>query len=112
MTRSATNPCWLPCLLLVAGAADLHAQKPPYDVFPPAQSSKQSGEGIFGVPRRERHTTFVSEKPLCPPSNRSARANPAGPEAANIMLPSALGLLMHFCCIPVTVQSSLPVLAS
>jgi hypothetical protein len=37
MTEAAAKSCWLPCLLLVAGAADLHAQKPPYDVFPPAK---------------------------------------------------------------------------
>jgi hypothetical protein len=38
MTQAAAKSCWLPCLLLVAGAAHLHAQKPPYDVFPPAES--------------------------------------------------------------------------
>jgi hypothetical protein len=38
MTRSAAKSCWLPCLVLVAGAADLHAQKPPYDAFPPADA--------------------------------------------------------------------------
>jgi hypothetical protein len=38
MTRSAAKSCWLPGLLLVAGAAGLHAQKPPYDVFPPAEA--------------------------------------------------------------------------
>ena len=38
MTPSAAKSCWLPCLLLVASAAALHAQKPPYDVFPPAEA--------------------------------------------------------------------------
>jgi hypothetical protein len=38
MTQSAAKSCRLACLLLAAGAADLHAQKPPYDVFPPAEA--------------------------------------------------------------------------
>ena len=38
MTPAAAKTCWLPCLLLGAGAAGLHAQKPPYDAFPPAEA--------------------------------------------------------------------------
>jgi hypothetical protein len=37
MTRPAVKSCWLPCLVLVTGAAGLRAQEPPYDVFPPAE---------------------------------------------------------------------------
>lgn len=37
MARSAAKACPLACVLLAAGAADLHAQKPPYDIFPPAE---------------------------------------------------------------------------
>ena len=49
---------WLVCLLVVAGAADLHAQKPPYDVFPAAdppyyrvryEASAKPGELVFSV---------------------------------------------------------------
>ena len=54
MIRSSTSFC----LLLVAGVADLHAQKPPYDVFPPAEApyyrmryeaSNKPGELMFSV---------------------------------------------------------------
>jgi hypothetical protein len=38
MSRSAAKSCWLACLLLVAGGADLHAQQPPYDLYPPAEA--------------------------------------------------------------------------
>src|SRR5688500_3047429 len=37
MSRTA-KCCGVVCLLLVAGAAELPAQKPPYDVFPPADA--------------------------------------------------------------------------
>ena len=37
MSRTAAKCCGVVCLLLVAGVPDLHAQKPPYDVFPPAE---------------------------------------------------------------------------
>jgi hypothetical protein len=37
MVQPAAKRCWLCCLVLVTGAAGLHAQKPPYDVFPPAE---------------------------------------------------------------------------
>ena len=37
MSRAATKYCGVVCFLLVAGVADLQAQKPPYDVFPPAE---------------------------------------------------------------------------
>jgi len=37
MPRSAAKSCWLPGPVLGAGAAELHAQKPPYHVFPPAE---------------------------------------------------------------------------
>jgi hypothetical protein len=37
MIRSVTNAQWFFCLFLVAGETNLHAQKPPYDVFPPAE---------------------------------------------------------------------------
>jgi hypothetical protein len=49
---------WLCWLIFVAGAADLHAQKPPYDVFPPAEppyyreryeASAKPGELVFPV---------------------------------------------------------------
>ena len=58
MTQPAANCCWLCCLLLVTGAADLHAQKPPYDVFPPAEppyyrvryaASSKPGELAYAV---------------------------------------------------------------
>jgi pimeloyl-ACP methyl ester carboxylesterase len=38
MIRTAAKWCGVVCLLLVAGLADLPAQKPPYDVFPPAEA--------------------------------------------------------------------------
>jgi hypothetical protein len=38
MSRVVAKCCGVVCLLLVAGAADLPAQKPPYDVFPPADA--------------------------------------------------------------------------
>ncbi len=37
MVQPAAKCCWLCCLVFVAGAADLYAQKPPYDIFPPAE---------------------------------------------------------------------------
>jgi lysophospholipase L1-like esterase/pimeloyl-ACP methyl ester carboxylesterase len=37
MSRVAAKCCGAVCLLLVASAPDLRAQKPPYDVFPPAE---------------------------------------------------------------------------
>src|SRR5262245_1431062 len=37
MIPSTAKCCWLGCLLFVADAAKLQAQKPPYDVFPPAE---------------------------------------------------------------------------
>ena len=58
MIRSVTNAQWFFCLFLVAGETNLHAQKPPYDVFPPAEppyyrvryeASQKPGELIFGV---------------------------------------------------------------
>ncbi len=58
MNRTAAKCCGLVCLLLVAGAADLLAQKPPYDVFPPAEppyyrvryeASDKPGELIYAV---------------------------------------------------------------
>ena len=36
MIRSSSLPTWTTPLLLVACATDLFAQRPPYDVFPPA----------------------------------------------------------------------------
>src|SRR5882762_6487956 len=36
MIRSSSLPRWTTPLLLVASATDLFAQRPPYDVFPPA----------------------------------------------------------------------------
>jgi lysophospholipase L1-like esterase/pimeloyl-ACP methyl ester carboxylesterase len=38
MTNSAVKLCLASCLLLGAGVPDLNAQKPPYDVFPPADA--------------------------------------------------------------------------
>ncbi len=38
MIRSVTNACCFFCLFLVAGETGLRAQRPPYDVFPPAES--------------------------------------------------------------------------
>ncbi len=58
MTRSASIRWWLVPLLLVAVATDLPAQKPPYDVFPPAdppyyrvryEPSTEKGELVYGV---------------------------------------------------------------
>ncbi len=58
MRRTVAKCCGVICLLLVAGVADLSAQKPPYDVFPPAESpyyrvryepSMKPGELSFGV---------------------------------------------------------------
>src|SRR3954465_14742336 len=37
MIRSRAKCCWFLCLFLVPDATDLRAQKPPYDVFPPAE---------------------------------------------------------------------------
>src|SRR5262245_4437026 len=37
MTQPAARRRWLCCLFLVTAAAGLHAQKPPYEVFPPAE---------------------------------------------------------------------------
>ena len=36
MSRSSSLPTWTTPLLLVAYATDLFAERPPYDVFPPA----------------------------------------------------------------------------
>ena len=58
MIHSTAKCCWLCCLCCVAGVADLHAQKPPYDVFPPAdppyyrvryEASTKQGELAFPV---------------------------------------------------------------
>jgi pimeloyl-ACP methyl ester carboxylesterase len=58
MSRSAVKSCVLASLSLVASTAALHAQKPPYDVFPPAEppyyrvryeASDKPGELIFPV---------------------------------------------------------------
>lgn len=58
MRRTVAKCCGVICLLLVAGVADLSAQKPPYDVFPPAESpyyrvryepSMKPGELTYGV---------------------------------------------------------------
>jgi lysophospholipase L1-like esterase len=58
MIRTASKCCWLLYLLLVAGVSDLRAQKPPYDVFPPAEppyyrvryeASTKPGELVFPV---------------------------------------------------------------
>jgi hypothetical protein len=58
MTHFPAKYCCLCCFLAVAGAADLHAQKPPYDVFPPAEppyyrvryeASSKPGELVFPV---------------------------------------------------------------
>ena len=37
MIPSTAKHCWLLCLLYAFGVTDLHAQKSPYDVFPPAE---------------------------------------------------------------------------
>jgi hypothetical protein len=58
MIRTVASGCWFVWLYLVAGVTDLHAQKPPYDVFPPAEppyyrvryeASSRSGELVFPV---------------------------------------------------------------
>ena len=58
MIHTAAKCRWLLCVLFVAGAADLRAQKPPYDVFPPAEppfyrvrydASTKQGELAFPV---------------------------------------------------------------
>jgi formylglycine-generating enzyme required for sulfatase activity len=58
MIQAAAQCRWLLCLLFAAGAADLHAQKPPYDVFPPTEppyyrvrydASTKQGELTFPV---------------------------------------------------------------
>src|SRR5262249_22084845 len=58
MLRSASRLFWVVPLLFVAFAADLPAQKPPYDVFPPAEApyyrvryeaSMKQGELPYGV---------------------------------------------------------------
>src|SRR6266513_3050448 len=58
MNRSTSRSPWTIPLLLLAGATDLHAQQPPYDVFPPAdppyyrvryEAGAQPGELIFPV---------------------------------------------------------------
>src|SRR3954452_14870781 len=58
MTHTTAKYRWLCCLFFVAGAADLHAQKPPYDVFPSAEppyyrkryeASARPGELVFPV---------------------------------------------------------------
>lgn len=38
MNRTTARCCGVVCLVLAAGTADLHAQKPPYDVFPLAEA--------------------------------------------------------------------------
>jgi hypothetical protein len=56
--RSAAKCFWFLCFFLVAGGTDLRAQKPPYDVFPPAdppyyrvryEASNKPGELPFAV---------------------------------------------------------------
>src|SRR4051812_44838049 len=58
MIRCAAKCCWCCWLLLIAGVTSLHAQKPPYDVFPPAEppysrvryeASTKPGELIYPV---------------------------------------------------------------
>jgi hypothetical protein len=58
MIRCAAKCCWSLGLLLVAGVTDLRAQKPPYDVFPPAdppyyrvryEPSKEPGGLAYGA---------------------------------------------------------------
>ena len=58
MTQSPTRCLWGVALLLIAFPAELHAQKPPYDVFPPAEppyyrvryeASTKPGELIYPV---------------------------------------------------------------
>src|SRR6516164_4283421 len=56
--RAVANVCWFFCLFLVSTETDLHAQKPPYDIFPPAEppyyrvryeASQKPGELAFPV---------------------------------------------------------------
>lgn len=58
MTRVLSTICLLAGFFLVSGVTDVFAQKPPYDVFPPAEppyyrvryeASSQPGELIYGV---------------------------------------------------------------
>lgn len=58
MTRMALKTCGVVSLLLGAGLADVSAQKPPYDVFPPAdapyyrvryEASDKQGELVYPV---------------------------------------------------------------
>lgn len=58
MIRLIAKCCWFFCLFAVIGETELRAQKPPYDVFPPAEppyyrvryeASSKPGELIFGV---------------------------------------------------------------
>jgi hypothetical protein len=58
MCRTAVQYFKVVCLLLVAGVSDLRAQKPPYDVFPPAEApyyrvryeaSTKPGELVYAV---------------------------------------------------------------
>ena len=58
MIRSSSLPTWTTPLLLVACATDLFAQRPPYDVFPPAdppyyrvryEASPKPGELAYAV---------------------------------------------------------------
>jgi hypothetical protein len=58
MTRTLAQCCWFFSLLLFASGTDLYAQKPPYDVFPPAEppyyrvryeASTRPGELVFAV---------------------------------------------------------------
>ena len=58
MNRSAATFCGVACLLLGTGTPDAHAQKPPYDAFPPAdppyyrvryEASSKPGELAFAV---------------------------------------------------------------
>lgn len=58
MIQSTSQFLYPICLLLVAGVTDLHAQRPPYDVFPPAEppyyrvryeASTKPGELVYAV---------------------------------------------------------------
>jgi hypothetical protein len=58
MIRSLAQCCWLSCLVVLAGTAELNAQKPPYDVYPPAEppyyrvryeASMKPGELVYPV---------------------------------------------------------------
>lgn len=66
MIRSTSILLWAGSLLLIPFAPDLHAQLPPYDVFPPAappyyrvrhEASSQKGELIFPV----NYTIWISK---------------------------------------------------